>query len=68
MSEDSIEFGDTCQFIGFGFANGLGFVLFEEGFEPGLEVFSEFEEVQAAYLLDLDAGVDLGRGLNHCLG
>ena len=43
-------------------------MLFEEGFEPGLEVFSELEEAQAAYLLDLDAGVDLERGLNHCLG
>ena len=42
-------------------------MLFEESLEPGLEVFSEFEEVQAAYLLDLDAGVDPGRGLNDCL-
>ena len=42
-------------------------MLFEEGFEPGLEVFSELEEVQAAYLLDLDAGVDPERGLNYCL-
>jgi hypothetical protein len=66
--EDQIEFGDTSKFSGFGFANGLGFVFFEEGFEPGLEVFGEFEKVETAYLLDLDAGVDPGRGLNHCLG
>lgn len=67
-SEYSIEFGNTCKFSSFCFINGLGFMLFEEGFEPGLEVFSEFKEVQTAYLLDVDAGVDPGRGLNHCLG
>ena len=66
-SEYSIEFGDTCKFSGFGFVNGLGFMLFEEGFKPGLKVFSEFEEVQTAYLLNLDAGVNPGRRLNHCL-
>jgi hypothetical protein len=68
QGEDPIEFGDTGKFSGFGFIDGLGFVLFEEGFEPGLEVFGEFEEVEAAYLLDLDAGVDPGGGLNHGLG
>jgi hypothetical protein len=65
--KDPIEFGDTSKFSGFSFADGLSFVFFEEGFEPGLEVFGEFEQVEAAYLLDLDAGVDPRRGLNHCL-
>jgi hypothetical protein len=66
--EDPIEFGDTSKFSGFGFADGLGFVFFEEGFESGLEVFGEFEQVEAAYLLDLDTGFDPGGGLNHGLG
>jgi hypothetical protein len=68
QGEDPIEFCDASKFSGFGFADGLGFVFFEEGFEPGLEVFGEFEEVETAYLLDLDAGVDPGGGLNHGLG
>jgi hypothetical protein len=65
---ETIEFGDAREFSAFGFTNGLGFVFFEEGFESGLEVFGEFEQVEAAYLLDLDAGVDPGEGLNHGLG
>jgi hypothetical protein len=68
QGEDAIEFGDTGEFSGFGVVDGLGFVFFEEGFEPGLEVFGEFEQVEAAYLLDLDTGVDPGGGLNHGLG
>jgi hypothetical protein len=66
QGEDAIEFGDTGKFSGF--ADGLGFVFFEEGFESGLEVFGEFEQVETEYLLDLDAGVDPGRRLNHGLG
>jgi hypothetical protein len=68
QGEDAIEFGDACEFSSFGFADGLGFVFFEEGFESGLEVFGEFEQVEAAYLLDLNAGVNPGGGLNHGLG
>jgi hypothetical protein len=66
--EDAIEFGDACEFGGFGFAEGLGFVFFEEGFETGLEVLGEFKEVESSDLLNLDIGVDPGGGLDHCLG
>ncbi len=68
QGEYPIEFGDACEFSGFSFADGLGFVFFEEGFEPGLAVFGEFEQVEATDLLDLDAGVDPGGRLNHSLG
>jgi hypothetical protein len=39
----AIEFGNACKFSGFGFVDGLGFVFFKQGFEPGLEFFGEFE-------------------------
>lgn len=66
--KNAIEFGDACKFSRFRFANGLGFVFFEERFKSGLEFFGEFEEVETTDLLDLDAGIDPGEGLNHCLG
>jgi hypothetical protein len=68
QGEDAVEFGDAREFGGFGFGDGLGFVFFEEGFESSLEVVGKFEQVEATHLLDLDAGVDPRRGLNHGLG
>ncbi len=49
----TLKFGDACEFGSFGFADGLGIVFFEEDFESGLAIFGKFEQVEAAYLLDL---------------
>lgn len=66
--EDAIEFEDAEEFELFVFGEGEVAAFFVEGFEAELEGLAEFEQVEIADGLEVDAGFDEAGWLEHPLG
>jgi hypothetical protein len=58
--ECSRQVGDACPLGGFGFGEAVGFLLFEEGFQAGLQFVGKAKQAKVADWLKVDGKKEEG--------